>query len=94
VPATRRARLLEAIYRAVDGLNETLPRAESERILGDDAKLESLGFVTLMVAVESEIQSAFGECPSLAEELTTPGDGVLTLGGLADFLDRTLAPGA
>jgi hypothetical protein len=47
-----------------------------------------------MVAVESEIQSAFGECPSLAEELTTPGDGVLTLGGLADFLDRTLAPGA
>ena len=100
VPATRRARLLEAIYRAVDGLNETLPpesrlaRAESERILGDDAKLESLGFVTLMVAVESEIQSAFGECQSLAEELTTPGDGVLTLGGLADFLDRTIAPGA
>lgn len=100
VPATIRDRILDAICRAVDGLNETLPpdarlgRSESEVILGTDAKLESLGFVTLMVGVESEIQQAFGDCPSLAEELTASSAGALTLGGLADFLERTVAPQA
>lgn len=100
MPATLRARVLDAIYRAVDGLNETLPpdarlgRSESEVVLGADAKLESLGFVTLMVGVESEIQQAFGDCPSLAEELTASSATALTIGGLADFLERTVAPQA
>lgn len=87
-----RDRMLDAIYRAVDGLNEALPpesrlaRAESERILGEEAKIDSLGFVTLMVSVESEVQAAFGDCPSLAEELTATDVGVVSIGGLADFL--------
>lgn len=95
-PSSRRAKLLAAIYLALDSVNETLPaegrlaRDESERILGADAKLDSLGFVTLAVSVETQVQAAFGDCPSLAEALPALEADEVTLGMLADFLDARL----
>jgi hypothetical protein len=95
-PDTIRACILDAIYRAVDGLNEALPPnarlecSESEFVIGTNAKLDSLGLVTLMVGVESEILQSFGDCPGLIEELTDSSAVALTIGGLADFLERTI----
>jgi acyl carrier protein len=87
-----RASILDAVNIAVRNTNETLPAesrigpSESERILGEGAKIDSLGFVTLMVAVEQEVEAAFGQCPSLAEELSDPAAGVTTIGQLIDYL--------
>lgn len=88
----QRSDILKALYSAVRSTNETLPAAsridpsETEHILGKNAKIDSLGFVTLMVAVEQEIEALAGSCPSLVEEISNPDAGVTTLGGLADYI--------
>ena len=89
-----RTSILNAVYSAIQNTNETLPAdrkiqaIESEHIIGEGAKIDSLGFVTLMVAVEQEVEAAGGKCPSLAEELSDPGAGVATIGQLVDYLAK------
>ena len=88
----KRTEILEAIFRAVSSTNEALEvdkhlsTDENQRILGDGAKLDSLGFVSLIVAVEGEVSELVGDCPSLVEDLSNPSTGVSTLGELADFI--------
>jgi len=87
-----RSEIVQALYRAVSQTNEALADSdklaceETEQILGDGAKLDSLGFVSLMVAIETELEELAGSCPSLAEELSDPDVGVTTLGDLADWV--------
>jgi acyl carrier protein len=87
-----RSSILDAVYIAVRNTNEALPidrkigSSESERIIGEGAKIDSLGFVTLMVAVEQEVEAAVGSCPSLVEELSDPSAEVKTLGQLVDYI--------
>ena len=89
---TDRSEILTAVYDAVASTNEALPteskleQSEVERIIGEGAKIDSLGFVSLVVAVENEVLSAIGTCPSLAEELSDPDVGVHTLGDLVGFI--------
>ena len=59
---------------------------ETELFIGKGAKIDSLAFVTLMVAIEQEIESLVGSCPSLATELADPSLGILTLGELVDYI--------
>jgi len=88
----KRTTILEAIYRGVSSTNEALEMdkqlsaEENQRIFGDGAKLDSLGFVSLVVAVEGEVSELVGDCPSLVEDLSDPSTGVGTLGELADFI--------
>jgi acyl carrier protein len=87
-----RVQILDAVNIAIRHTNETLPAdgkigpGEQERILGDGAKIDSLGFVTLMVAIEQEVDAAVGKCPSLVEELADPAAGVTTIGQLVDYV--------
>jgi acyl carrier protein len=87
-----RSSILDAVFIAVQNTNEALPidrkigSSESEPIIGEGAKIDSLGFVTLMVAVEQEVEAAIGSCPSLVEELSDPSAGVTTLGQLVDYI--------
>lgn len=87
-----RSSILDAVYSAVRNTNEALPidkklaSTESERLIGEGAKIDSLGFVTLMVAVEQEVEAAVGSCPSLVEELSDPAVKIETLGQLVDFI--------
>lgn len=89
---TNRATILDAVFAAVRNTNEALPidskiePRESEFIIGEGAKIDSLGFVTLMVAVEQEVETTIGPCPSLAEELSDPAAGVTTLGQLVNYI--------
>ena len=84
--------ILEAVYEAAKQVNEMLPQegrlelAENEVIIGAGARLDSLGFVTLMVAVEERVEKIAGHCASLAEELSDPAGNVRTLGALAEFI--------
>ena len=87
-----RSSIVNAVHVAIRNTNEALPKEkriglnESERIIGTDAKIDSLAFVTLMVAVEKEVESAVGSCPSLVEDLSDSSAGVTTLGQLIDYI--------
>lgn len=84
--------MLEAVFAAVDQANEALSatnriaRREDARILGDGSSLDSLGFVSLVVAVEGEVQRRFGVAPLLTETIGDPDIRVATLGDLADLV--------
>ncbi|HEY0406496.1 MAG TPA: hypothetical protein VGC89_12265 [Pyrinomonadaceae bacterium] len=67
-------RILRAIYSAVDETNEQLPRGKtldksSDTILfGASGRLDSLGLVSFIVAVEQNIHDEFGVDITLADE--------------------------
>ena len=93
---TDRNIILQAIYRAVSTANEALEvdnqlfAEENQLIIGKGAKLDSLGFVSLLVAVEGAVSEMLGDCPSLVENLSDPNSGVHTLGELADFIEAQM----
>lgn len=91
---TKQATILDIIYKALASVNETLPPelrllpAASELIMGENSKIDSLGFVTLVVAIENEVADAMGSCPSLIDELAAPDINIRSIGELAEFLAK------
>ena len=89
-----RSSIVDAVYVAIRNTNEAFPiekkiePSELERIIGAGAKIDSLGFVTLMVAVEKEVEAAVGSCPSLVEDLSDSSAGVTTVGQLIDYIAK------
>lgn len=89
-----RSTILECIYKAVSETNEMLPADsrlepnESENVTGEQAKIDSLGFVTLLVAIERELESKTGRCPNLAEEITESDVKLATIGDIASFISE------
>ena len=87
-----RSSILDAVHIAVRNTNEALPLnkkiglSDSVRIMGAGATIDSLAFVTLMVAIEKEVEAVVGSCPSLVEELSDSSAGVTTLGQLIDYI--------
>jgi hypothetical protein len=89
-----RAAVLRSIYRAVDEVNLTLAaaqrveKAEATVVFGAGARLDSLAFLNLMLAIESALNEGLDEPISLAENLMK--DEVAgppsTLGALATFI--------
>ena len=69
-----RERVASSVFRAVDEINRMLPpesrldKSHAAQILSKDGKLDSLGFVNLIVAVEENIMEDFGAVISLADE--------------------------
>lgn len=78
---------------AIDRVNELLPTGEplsKEKdtvLLGQGGKLDSMGFVNLVVAIEEELEKQLGVRAVLLDEVMG-GDGVLTVGGLHEMLGR------
>ena len=68
------ANILAAIYRAIDWINEDLPsdrklvKAADTRLLGPESVLDSMRFVTFIIATEREIENAFGVALTLTDE--------------------------
>jgi acyl carrier protein len=66
--------ILAAIYRAVDWVNGELPpdrqliKAPETRLLGSQSVLDSMRLVSLIVAIEREVEDAFGVALTLADE--------------------------
>ena len=91
---TERSQIIDAIYVAVENTNEALPddakieARESTVIHGNDSTVDSLGFVSLMVSIEQEVESVIGSCPSLVELLSDSSSDVSTLGEIADFIAK------
>lgn len=80
---------------AIDCVNELLPDDEplsKERdtvLLGPDGRLDSMGFVNLVAAVEEQLENQLGIQSVLGDELTKV-EGSLTVGDLQEILHRTV----
>ena len=92
-------RILQAIYSAVDETNEQLPQGKTlvkspETILfGKSGRLDSLGLVSFIVAVEQNIQDEFGTEITLADEraMSQQHSPFRSIGALSDYVSLLLA---
>ena len=91
-------RMTEALFRAVDELNMTLPperwvpKEMDAPLMGAGGSLDSLGIVNLIVAVEEHVEMAFGVLVNLVDQ-RTPRDGanpLESLGALGDYVEGLL----
>lgn len=84
-----------AVHAAIDDINgqrsesEQLIKSESTVLSGAGAVLDSLGLVTLIVAVEEQVQSGCGAKISLNDDgLFYDADAVVTLSDLVECVSR------
>ena len=92
-------KVVAAINSAIDDLNEVLEPEEQlaksadVALIGQDARLDSLGLVNLIVLVEEKIQQQFGVDITLVDEraMSQSKSPFRTLGTLAEFVQEQLA---
>ena len=86
--------IVAAIYRAVDWINGELPRdrqlikTTETRLLGSQSVLDSMHLVSLIVAIEREVEAAFGVALTLADEraLSMQASPFRSIQSLADYI--------
>ena len=86
-------RITSVVYDAIDELNEQfaeenkLEKTSETALLGNAGRLDSVGFVNLIVLVEEKCQDEFGVPISLTDDLGTDDDNALkTVGSFIDYL--------
>ena len=90
--------IAQLIFNAIDEVNQLLP--EQERLVksidtvlfGNKGKLDSLGLVSLIVAIEQKIEEALEIPITLADEraMSQKQSPFRTIGTLADYIDTLL----
>jgi acyl carrier protein len=81
---------------SIDRLNELLPTGDAlpkDRtvvLLGPGAKLDSMGFVNLLVAIEDELNKRHGITTALATMVSVDGQNAYTIGDLQALLIRII----
>jgi D-alanine--poly(phosphoribitol) ligase subunit 2 len=96
---TATQQVIDAVNSAVDDLNEVLEpeeqltRSADVSLIGQYARLDSLGLVNLIVLVEEKIQQQFGVGITLVDEraMSQSKSPFRTLGTLAEFVQEQLA---
>jgi acyl carrier protein len=86
--------ILTAIYRAVDWVNSEMPpdrqliKAPETRLLGSQSGLDSMRLVSLIVAIEREVEDTFGVALTLADEraLSMNASPFRSIRSLADYI--------
>jgi acyl carrier protein len=88
-------RIINAIFEAVDIINEQLSKAQrldksiDAVLIGETSKLDSLGLINFIVAVEQKIEDEFNKTVTLTEDedLISSTEGPFqTIGTLSDYL--------
>jgi acyl carrier protein len=87
-------RIKDAIDRAVDEINDQLPKgrklekAQDAVVFGNNGQLDSLGLVSFIIEVEQKLDEEFGVSITLADEraLSQQNSPFMTLGKLADYI--------
>lgn len=90
------AQLRDAVFGAIDELNELRPPDEQiaksldSTLTGEGGPLDSLGFVNLIVAIEQRLDSIFTSSVSLLDdEMLDPTAGHFrTVGALIEYLKK------
>ena len=81
---------------AIDRLNELLPTGESlskektTTLLGRGGRLDSTGFVNLLVALEEELEKQLGVTATLVDEVMMNQEGLGTIAELHELLLRVV----
>lgn len=91
-------RIVSAVYKAVDEINQQLPKGISiEKSLdaglyGNTSKLESIDVVGFIIEVEDQIKSEFGVSITVADDraMSQTNSPLLTLGTLTEYLAELL----
>jgi acyl carrier protein len=86
--------IVAAIYRAVDWINGELPqdrqlvKAAETRLLGSESALDSMHLVSLIIAIEREVEDTFGVALTLADEraLSMKESPFRSIQSLADYI--------
>jgi acyl carrier protein len=86
--------IIAAIYRAVDWINGELPpdrqliKMSGTRLLGAESILDSMHLVSLIIAIEREVEDAFGVALTLADEraLSMKESPFRSIQSLADYI--------
>jgi acyl carrier protein len=71
---SRKEKIIQAVYQAIDEINETLPeggKAEKSMettMVGSASALDSLALINLIIAVEQKIEEGLGITVTLADE--------------------------
>jgi hypothetical protein len=92
-----RQEVLEAIYRAVDSVNELrgpdeqLAKSPDLPLLGRGSSLDSLAFTTLVLAAERNIEDLTGVSTELLAAGGADPDALTTVGALTDLVLRRMA---
>ncbi len=92
-------KVIRAIFRAVDELNQQLPKkqrlekSEKTFLYGDSGVLDSLGLVNMIVTTEQKIEEEFGGAITLSDEKALSQKAVSpfeTVERLADYISSLL----
>jgi acyl carrier protein len=86
--------IVAAIYRAVDWMNGELPpdrqliKAPEARLVGSQSVLDSMRLVSLIIAIEREMEDTFGVALTLADEraLSMKESPFRSIQSLADYI--------
>jgi acyl carrier protein len=86
--------IVAAIYRAVDWINGELPpdrqlvKVPDTRLLGSESALDSMHLVSLIIAIEREVEDTFGVALTLADEraLSMKESPFRSIQSLADYI--------
>lgn len=91
-------KILEVLYGVVDTTNkgktpdQKLEKSLNTVLFGSSSALDSLGLINFIVAVEEQIESAFGETIVLADDRALSQDPVpfSSLGALSNYIEILL----
>jgi len=88
----RHEKMTHLIYNAIGDVNEmrspdeALERRPETVIIGPQAKLDSLAFVTFVVSVEENVQRSFGKAVSLIDFMLVSEDPHWTVASIASSI--------
>ena len=93
-----RSHIVQAIFEAIDEFNETQPsenqleKSESVIFFGRDGKVDSLGLVNLVLAVEEKIRDTFSTEISLMDEkaMSYKNSPFRSLESMTDYIHYSL----
>jgi len=97
-PAGRVEKIIQAIFRAVDEVNQELPEGQRLKksldtvLFGRSGVLDSVGLVNLIVAAEEKIEEEFGSTITIADEraMSQKNSPFRTIGTLVDYVSSLL----
>ena len=92
------SKVLDAVFYAIEEINQQLPKEQQLDkstdvvIFGISGRLDSLGLVTLIVAIEQRIEEEFGVTITLTDEgaISQRDSPFRTIGALADYISLLL----
>jgi hypothetical protein len=90
--------IMQSILDAISEVNETveleqsIPQSEDTVIFGPSSQLDSLALITLLTAIEENIEEELGEALSLADLLPTGGETVTVASFARTIAESRSAP--